>query len=348
MTKNRLVLPAITGCLLISVLLGGTAGPVAASDPTVGSGGAELAVTGFQGEWSPQSKITRSAEALTTVGVAAVAITLDGTDVAVPSADARKQLKTTHRLDLRGEILISNYIDSVGDFSEEAAYRLLSSRSNIDTVVAKIVDSVEDQGWDGVSIDLEALIDRDRAGLTRFAKALDQALPAGKTLSINVGLRQSQADYRHSGFDLGALASLVDRVILMAYDQHGPWDDTPGPIGELSWQTSGLEAMLEAVPADQVDLGVAGYGYGWRPDSIVTLSDARARSLVRKDGATAQWDEEVGEWTATLSDGSILWWSDARSYAARYALAAGYHLNGVAVWSLGLSDPIEPQLLRVG
>jgi spore germination protein YaaH len=49
----------------------------------------------------------------------------------------------------------------------------------------------------------------------------------------------------------------------------------------------------------------------------------------------------VGEWTAQLRDGSTVWWSDARSFAIRVAMARADGLHGVAVWSLGLSDPLR-------
>ena len=98
--------------------------------------------------------------------------------------------------------------------------------------------------------------------------------------------------------------------------------------------------VLRAVPRAKVTLGVAGYGYAWRPHSNYQLSDARARALVTADRATSRFDAAVGEWTATLSDGSTLWWSDARSYQLRATLARELRLRGLAVWSLGLSDPI--------
>jgi spore germination protein YaaH len=94
------------------------------------------------------------------------------------------------------------------------------------------------------------------------------------------------------------------------------------------------------VPPAKIDLGVAGYGYAWRPHSNDMLSDAQARALIKRYHARAHWSKSVGEWTARLKDGSVLWWSDARSLTARAQLAAADHLGGLAVWSLGLSDPI--------
>lgn len=336
MTTSRRWASLLAGLSLVVTVL---AGPVAAQEPVRS---ADLAITGFQGEWSPPSAIAASASALTTVGVDGVLIAPDGRTVGAPSADARRQLTATHNADLQGELLVSNFSAQLDDFSEPTAYRLLSSRTNIGAVVDGLVGSVVDQGWDGVSIDLEALRDRDRAGLTTFTRALDDALPPGKTLTICVSLSDSAAGYRQAGYDLAKLAGIVDRVILMAYDQHGPWEDVPGPIGALPWQQAGLDALLSAVPAGQVDLGVAGYGYAWGSRSAYSVSDAQARAMVAGDGATARWNGRVGEWTATLSDRTILWWSDARSFAARVDVAAAADLHGLAVWELGLSDPIQP------
>jgi spore germination protein YaaH len=104
--------------------------------------------------------------------------------------------------------------------------------------------------------------------------------------------------------------------------------------------TSGLRALETSVPAAQIDLGVAGYGYVWGPGGRRQLSDAGARALVAKQGGHARWVASVGEWTAKLGNGDVVWWSDSRTLGLRDALAARLGLHGLAVWSLGLSDPI--------
>ena len=47
-----------------------------------------------------------------------------------------------------------------------------------------------------------------------------------------------------------------------------------------------------------------------------------------------------GEWTARLSDGTRMWWSDGRSYALRLEMATAAGLHGVALWRLGSADPL--------
>jgi spore germination protein YaaH len=300
-----------------------------------------LAVTAFQEDGDRNALITRSAAALTTIGVDGVNVSADGAKVGTPKAVDRASLQVAHAKHLRGEILVGNWSNAIEDFSEPVAHNLLSDPAHIAAVAAALAHSMRKQGWDGVSVDLESLLPRDRAGLVRFLRAVRSDLPPGKTLSVCVSNETTSAAYRGDGYDLPGIRKAVSRVILMAYDEHGPWENTPGPVGSLHWQRAGLEAMLHSVPASKIDLGQAGYGYAWRPHSNDMLSDARARALVAADHATARWNAKAGEWTATLSDGSVLWWADARSYKVRAEIAGKDQLHGLAVWDLGLSDRIR-------
>lgn len=336
-TSRAAGLPALlVGAALLIPAYG--ASPVAAgSAPHAGQ--AALAVTGFQEEGDPNSRITASAKALSTVGIDGVNLSANGKSVGTPDAGARKALAVTHRDGLRGEFLVGNF--GRGDFAEKHAHNLLSSSANIAAVVKQLTHSTTTQGWDGISVDLESLTGRDRAGLLTFLAALHAALPAGDTLSICISNSVTSAEYRHRGYDLKGIAANVDRIILMAYDEHGSWENHPGAVGELAWQKRGLATMESVVPADQIDLGQAGYGYAWRPHRNYQISDAQARQLVRKDHGRSHYDKTVGEWTARLPDGSTLWWAAARSYQRRVTLARHDHLHGLAVWSLGLSDPLK-------
>ncbi len=309
--------------------------------PTISSGGTPgLAVTGYQEGSSPSLSIDASAAALTTVGVDGVNLLRSGQSVQVPDAGVRQQLSAARRDHLRAVLLFGNFDGALGDFSEPTAHRLLSSSAAIAAVSRRLASVVRTEGWDGISVDLESLQMRDEPGLTKFVRALRNALPRVKTISVDITNYTRASDFVAGGYDLRMLGRIVDELVLMAYDQHGPWENTPGPVGALPWQRAGLAIVLRAVPRAKVTLGVAGYGYAWRPHSNYQVSDAQARALVSAAHATARFDARVGEWSAALRDGSSLWWSDARAYRLRIALARGLHLRGLAVWSLGLSDPL--------
>lgn len=298
-----------------------------------------LAVLAFQSDSSPPALIDRSAHALTQVGVDGVNLIGRGA-VSVPRKIDLAQRKRAAADGLPAVLLVGNWSQRVSDFSERLAHETLGDPAAVTAAAAAIAHDVRRGGWNGVSVDLESLAPRDTAGLSAFVAALRAALPAGASLSVCIQASTSTAGYAADGYDLRALAAHADRIVLMTYDDHGPWENTPGPIGPLAWQRASVAALERAVPAGKILLGAADYGYDWRPHSNNTLHVAQARSLVKRWHAHARWVPAVGEWTARLRDGTTVWWSDARSVSRRIALARRLGLRGVAVWSLGTGDPI--------
>ncbi|MCH1866171.1 glycosyl hydrolase family 18 protein [Nocardioides sp. CFH 31398] len=300
-----------------------------------------LAVTGFALGSLRTGQLTRDAGALDTVTVAAVGLRPSGAAVDPPSDDMERVRSKAAGHGLATELLLSNYSNAKGGFDPVAAHRLLSSPDRIDAVAAQVAGLARDGGWGGVNIDLELVPRTDAGGLVELAGALDDALGTDMTLSIDVSASSSARGYRNNGYQLEALGRLVDVVVLMTYDYSGPTWSEPGPIGPVGWQEDAVEVASRFVPADQLDLGIAGYGYTWpRRGTGRSVTVAQARNLVEKDGATARWSREHAEWSARLSNGTVLWWSDARSYDARVALAERLGMHGVALWRLGSADPL--------
>jgi spore germination protein YaaH len=300
--------------------------------------GPRLAVLGFQSEYTSPNRIDRNARAMTMVGVDGV--DLDGPgSVSRPDAAARRQLARAQADGLPGALLVGNWSNRVNDFYEPLAYETLRSQATVDRAAGALADDVRSQGWNGVSVDLESLRPRDQNGLTRFVSDLRAKLPPGDSLTICLQASTSLAGYRASGYDLRGLAAGADQIVLMTYDDHGPWENSPGPIGPLPWQRASIHALERVVPPGQVFLGVADYGYAWRPHSNDSLSVAQARALVARWRAKPRWVPRAGEWTANLSDGSTVWWSNARSIRQRITLAREMGVHGIAVWSLA-GDPL--------
>jgi spore germination protein len=300
------------------------------------SASAPLAVLGFQSDYSPAHLIGDNAKAMSLVGVDGVNLTGPGT-VSAPTAADKHQLSVSHDHGLPAVLLVANWSNQTNDFSEPLAHETLGSTQKTDDAASALASEVADGGWDGVSVDLEALAPRDTAGLTRFVSDLRADLPGGDSLTICISATTSHSAYAAMGYDLPALAASVDQIVLMTYDDHGPWEKTPGPIGPLRWQRDSVAALEQDVPADQIFLGVANYAYAWRPHSVDSLTVAQARKLAKRLHARPRWIEKAGEWTAK-GGGSTLWWSDKRSMSVRLKLAGTLGVHGVAVWSLGTGD----------
>jgi spore germination protein len=305
---------------------------------------AHLAVTGYILDGSSTHLVDREAHALRTLGVDGVALAASGRSMGKPSAGSLKLLRRAHHDGLRAELLMSNFDGKVGDFSPKIGSRLLRNSGHRAHVSNQLARVVRRQGWDGITVDLESLRKGDRVGLTKFVRELQAKMPADRTVSVDLMASTAAEEYRERGYQLGSLAHAADVLALMTYDEHGPGWSGPGPIGALNWQRRSVRAVTAKVPARMVDLGVAGYGYSW-PKSWKrhvgrSYTVAGARKVVAADGAKPVWRAEQGEWSAKLSNGTVMWWSDLRSWRFRVKLARHMGLHGLALWRLGSADPL--------
>jgi spore germination protein YaaH len=297
-------------------------------------------VTAFEPSWDEGPVLAASRASISMVAISGIDIGADGTSVTPPSAAVLRKVKLAHQLGKKAEVLLLNLKAGVG-FSDEVAKSMLSTKAHRDAAAASLAAVVSSSGLDGVMFDLEELRSSDADDLTAFAATLRADVGPGIHLDAAVQATTKPSSYLGLGYDIEGLLKSLDTVTVMGYDQHGTFNPTnPGPVGELTWQRKVLAALLVHAKPSQVDLGVAGYGYRWAADGTHTVGDIRARRLVAEAHVTPTFDEGRGEWTATLPDGQVFWWADARSIALREQLAASLGLHGVAVWSMALSDPV--------
>ncbi len=171
-------------------------------------------------------RVRAAAERAGTIGIDGVTLTADGQGLAPLPDGVDRLARAAARGGARPELLVSNYSETLGDFSPETASALLADPVARERVARELAALAHDHDCTGVQIDLESLRDRDRAGLVAFAAALDDAvhdeLGAGAPVSMAVMASTSAAGFRDTGYDLVRLAEHVDRFVLMTYDQHGP------------------------------------------------------------------------------------------------------------------------------
>ena len=297
---------------------------------------ARATVLGYVESGDGLSVLRRNLPALTDVGVDGVNISAAGASVSLPDENAKTMLAVTHRAGKSAELLVGNFSSVEGDFDPVAAHLLFVSARHRKDVIAGLVTQAHN-GWNGIQLDFESLDGSDRTGLSRFTSELRAALPTRTTLSMAVMASTTASGYRDNAYDLPVLAGQLTQVVLMAYDQHGPTWTTAGPVGGLPWVELAMATMLRSVPRSKAVLGVAGYGYTWPTHGAGTqLGDAASR----RSATAPVWDATEAEWHSPLRGGGSIWWSDARSLQVRRTLSRRLGVHGVAVWSLGLCDPL--------
>ena len=124
------------------------------------------------------------------------------------------------------------------------------------------------------------------------------------------------------------------------------WGYTYGPamaVSPINMVRRVLNYATEAIPAGKILMGVPNYGYNWtlpfvQGTAARPLTNVGAVTLAGSVGADIRFDETAQSpfFTYTASDGKRheVWFEDARSLRAKYALVNEYGLAGISYWNL--------------
>lgn len=327
----------MAGAAVLAVLV--TAGCSSPSNTNTAVVPSSLFVEGYGvAAASTLTALARDKGSIDMVGISGVSITPEGEGVAASSQEALAIAKKAKADGAKSELLINNIDAAKGDFSAAIATKMLSSEENRQFVIAGLAAEVDHGGYDGIQLDLESLSAQNADDLVSFVSELRATLPAHASISMALAASTTAAGYAQSGYDIARLKKDVDRFVLMAYDEHGTGFSSAGPVGGLPWTTQAIGALTSLVSPSKVVLGVAGYGYGWKTGGgggVVSVAEARKQA-----GSRARWVAAQGEWTAKLANGTVLWWSDAKSLTVRSNLAVSDALHGVALWQMSTGDVI--------
>jgi spore germination protein len=202
-------------------------------------------------------------------------------------------------------------------------------------LVADIVAAAE--GYDGVQVDFEAVAADDGDFFVDFLKDLRGALAPGKRLSVALPARLGRVA---DAFEYGRIAPLVDRVIVMAYDEH--WSTSgPGPVASLPWCSKVADYVKSAIPLEKIVMGLPLYGRAW-PDKRLARAlrfDGVQDLLAEKSGA-ADYTPEAGahfEYTETVQ--VSVFYDDARTIMEKLRLYQGKGIRSVSFWRVGQGPP---------
>jgi spore germination protein YaaH len=236
---------------------------------------------------------------------------------------------------------------------EQSAKNLLSEVSPI----------MENYGFTDLNLDIEQVSDASpeaRLKFTQFVKSVRENLNPKivKTVSIDISASAFVKDTNLC--DPKALAPLVDKVVLMAYDYHymgsmvtGPVApiDGAGTVSELDTRVI-INQALKIMPAKKLILGIPLYGYEWEtigdtprsavvPGSGMTISNARAEELLQTCAScSAEFDNIDKENHIIYKDEQTgtyhqVFYPDKKAIQYKVDLANQYNLGGIAMWALG-------------
>jgi len=225
----------------------------------------------------------------------------------------------------------------------EQLKNLLDNTNQQQVVIEDICAFLSARGFDGVNMDFE-YIDRAQAvEYVNFIKALRDRMGPQYSLSISVPARAGDREWWYDGYDYAGLASVADRVMVMAYDQHYAGGD-PGPVAGNDWTEQVINYLLPMIPKEKFQLGLGIYGYDWpQGGKGKSIYIQAARDLAAAKGTEIQSDAASGvSWFSYTDESGIVhqvWFEDTASVQTKLELVKKYQLSGVALWRLGIIPP---------
>jgi len=189
--------------------------------------------------------------------------------------------------------------------------------------------------FDGVQIDFEAVSPDDAQAFWDFLRELRSQLPADKMLSVALPARTAPKD---DAYSYVKVAPLVDRVMIMAYDQH--WSgSTPGPIASLPWCSDVLQFVQSVVANDKIVMGLPLYGRAWQDKKVSrALGFEGIQNIMTEKKPAASYKSDLGpNFQYSENVNVTVYYDDVRSLREKLLLYQSRNVKSVAFWRIGLS-----------
>jgi spore germination protein len=193
------------------------------------------------------------------------------------------------------------------------------------------------EDFDGVQIDFESVVRDDAEPFLDFLKELRRRLPAGKKLSIAVPARTKLIS---DAYDYSRIAPIVDRMVIMAYDEH--WStSSPGPVASLPWCATVVDYAKSTVESDKIVMGLPLYGRAWQDKRLAkALRFRNVLDLVAEKNSTTSYAPDLGAYFEYSENVVVtVFYDDHRSIMEKLLLYRTRDINSVSFWRVGQGPP---------
>ena len=251
-------------------------------------------------------------------------------------------------------LTITNLVST--EAASNLAHAVLSSKELQEKLLTNILQVIDEKGYKGLNVDFEYVLPEDQQAYNQFLQlAVDRLHPKGyfvstalapKTSSTQTGLLYTAHDYEVHG-------KITDFVILMTYEW-GWQGAPPQAISPLNEMRKVVEYAITVIPPEKIFLGFQIYARDWRVPFVrgqiaETVSPQEAIRRATQFNVAIQYDtiaqSPFFRYVDAQGQGHEVWFEDARSAQAKFALAKEFNLGGISYWALGYPFPQNWALL---
>jgi spore germination protein YaaH len=146
--------------------------------------------------------------------------------------------------------------------------------------------------------------------------------------------------FKDDAYEYKGLASIVDRIVVMAYDEH--WSGSgPGSIASLGWAGRVVKYALQTIGKGKLVMGLPFYGRAWgdkNPAGAYKYSSTR-NMLDQKSLSLLRDKEGIPYFHFFETINYVLYFEDKESIALRSGIYKREGVENIGFWRLGQEDP---------
>lgn len=232
-----------------------------------------------------------------------------------------------------------------GQFNNYLIHRMLINERTRGNLIANIVDTITEMGFEGVNIDFEFILSEDRDNFTQFVGDVTTAVnELGYEVTVDLAPKTSsnQSGLLYEGKDYMGLGNASNRAFVMTYE----WGYTYGPamaVAPINKVRQVLEYAITQIPSEKISMGIPNYGYDFiqpyvRGESKAkTIGNIEAVNIAINNNSIIMFDEISKTPFFSYVEDNItheVWFEDARSIFEKYKLIKEYNLYGFGCWQI--------------
>lgn len=232
-----------------------------------------------------------------------------------------------------------------GQFNNYLIHRMLINERARGNLIANIVDTVTEMGYEGVNIDFEFILSEDRDNFTQFVGEVTTAVnELGYEVTVDLAPKTSstQSGLLYEGKDYMGLGNASNRAFVMTYE----WGYTYGPamaVAPINKVRQVLEYAITQIPSEKISMGIPNYGYDFTQPYIrgeskaKTIGNIEAVNIAINNNSIIMFDEISKTPFFSYVEDNVtheVWFEDARSIWEKYKLIKEYNLYGFGCWQI--------------
>jgi spore germination protein YaaH len=202
-------------------------------------------------------------------------------------------------------------------------------------LISELVDAA--RPYDGLQIDFENIPKLDGENFASFLEELRRAL-GNKifTIAISARVRKITTD----PYDYERIAPLMDRVLVMAYDEH--WSSSaPGPVASMNWCKSVAAYALKTIGPEKLIMGIPFYGRAWIDPSPAGAKIFTTTEKIILENRITEIRRENGIPVVNYSVPVqvTLYYEDDYSLSTRMEMYSDMGVRAAGFWRIGQESP---------